>query len=137
MFEYSWESSRNKITRTEQVTRDLYDETGIPTGKKIIDSTSTKEWIIKNGTIQGWKPSFPKLTKNPLYTPTVAKLRMRDLPDTKEGKTIRSLLAGEKLVILELGKKERINDIDGRWIAVLTEKGETGYTYGGYVEKMK
>ncbi len=70
------------------------------------------------------------------YSPTVSTLRLRESPSLN-GKYIRTLKQGEKLELLETGKKETIDGIKGNWVKVRTNQGEEGWCFDGYLEEVK
>lgn len=71
-----------------------------------------------------------------ILTPTVDNLRLRETSD-QNGKVIRNLVKGEKLKYVESGKADTIQDIQGLWVKVKTEKGEVGWCFDAYLDEVK
>lgn len=78
---------------------------------------------------------FEAGTNPEYYTPTINNLRFREGSNLKT-KVIRLLRKGEKLIVLLKSKKQTIDGIEGCWVKVKTESGETGWCFDGYLEKL-
>jgi ankyrin repeat protein len=65
------------------------------------------------------------------YMSFIENLRLRQGPTLKSG-VIRLLEKYEKIILIEKGKQEVIDNILGSWLKVKTLKGETGYCFDGY-----
>ncbi len=76
------------------------------------------------------KPLIPVESK--YYTPYINDLRFRESFEISS-KIIRLLEKEEKLIIIEKGKEEIIDNIKGNWVKVETEKKEIGWCFGGYL----
>lgn len=67
------------------------------------------------------------------YKPNVNNLRIRN--DASAKSTILNMLSkSDKLIILKKGKEERIGEVKGRWVRVLTEKNDIGWCFDSYLE---
>jgi hypothetical protein len=66
------------------------------------------------------------------YTPTIDNLRFREGPSV-DSRVIRMFNENEKLMILEKGKTESINNVTGTWVKVKTEKNEIGWCFDAYL----
>ena len=70
-------------------------------------------------------------TKGQVVYVDVARLNIRDRDD-REGKQVRMLEQGTRLVILEKGRQDIISELTNYWYRVDTGK-EVGYVFGAYV----
>jgi len=64
----------------------------------------------------------------------VNNLRLRKGSNLKS-EIIKHMKLNERVEIIEIGKKEIIDNIEGNWVKVMTEYGETGWCFGGYLKK--
>ena len=63
---------------------------------------------------------------------TDVNLRLRSAGNLSAA-TIRTMQAGESILVLELGRTETIDGITSSWIRVRMEDGTEGWCFGGYV----
>jgi len=83
-----------------------------------------------------YKISGPENKDNPYFETIIDNLRFRATPST-DGIFLRMLQKGEKLNLLQKGKTETIEGIEGTWVQVRTEKGEVGWCFDAYLEEIK
>jgi hypothetical protein len=72
--------------------------------------------------------------RNQFYSPKIATLRFREEPSLN-GKFIRLLDKTEKLLILQKGKEEIIEGVNGNWVKVQTEKYEIGWRFMHFLKR--
>jgi len=61
-------------------------------------------------------------------------LRLRSEPDTSKNNRIAGISQGNKVVLLEVGKTETIDDISAPWYKVKTSDGTVGWVFSGYLK---
>jgi hypothetical protein len=71
-----------------------------------------------------------------IYLSKVKCLRLRNEPSIESSK-IRCLKKGESLLFIKKGWKETVNNVQGSWVQVKTEQGETGWCFDAYLEEWK
>jgi len=74
-------------------------------------------------------------SKTKQYLVTVNNLRLRKSPGA-DGEFLAFLKEGEKVIFLEKGSQETINDIKGNWIKVKTDSDKIGWCFDGYLKKL-
>ncbi|HBD94223.1 MAG: hypothetical protein A2015_02660 [Spirochaetes bacterium GWF1_31_7] len=72
--------------------------------------------------------------KSKYYISLLEGLRLRNSPAIKS-KIIRKLDQGEVVQFITFGKTEVLDNITGNWIKVRTTSKETGWVFGGYLNR--
>lgn len=67
------------------------------------------------------------------YQPKVKNLRLR-VSESEKSEVIRLLDVKEKLLIIKTGKKEKIKNINGNWVKVISDNNDIGWCFNAYLE---
>jgi len=81
--------------------------------------------------------SIESYTDDILIFYATANLRLRREPDTTRDNRITAIQRGDRVVLLETGRIDTINDITAPWFMVMTEDGIVGWMFSGYLSHIK
>jgi hypothetical protein len=78
----------------------------------------------------------PNIPFNDYYISKNKLLVLKNEPSQDSSNALK-VQHGEKLLIIEYGQRESINNIEGYWLKVKNENGSVGWCFDAYLEKME